>query len=127
MTARQLTAAERRQRREAAVTHGALAQAKNAPVIEGRWRRLRRALNKRGVRVTAISPKAWLELRLLVRYLTLIELADAHLWSQQDALKDPLVDKYTSWLSQAAAIVARLPVSLASAVEDDLGALLRRK
>src|SRR5437016_2136702 len=124
MTDRQPSAAELRQRREAAVTHGGHARARNDRLIEGRWRRLRKALNARGVRVREIGARDWLNLRLLVRHLVLIELVEPYVL---ELLEDPasgamhdVIERYSGWLNAAAAIVARLPGDLAAVVEDDL-------
>jgi hypothetical protein len=125
-----LSAAQLQQRRAAALTHGAHSQGRSGQIAQ-RWRRLRRQLNKKGVGVRDIPTAAWLNLQLLVRYLVLIQRVDAWLEAQEDiAFSDaasgalhPVVERYTSWLSSAAAIVARLPAEVVVAAADDLAAL----
>lgn len=125
-----LSAAQIQQRREAALVHGAHAQARNGQ-IERRWRRLRKQLKKKGISVRDIPTAAWLNLRILVRYLVLIEQVDLWLETQPDGVfadlstgtLHPVLDRYTGWLSAAAAIVARLPAEVVAAAQDDLAAL----
>jgi hypothetical protein len=124
-----LSAAQIQQRREAGLTHGAHAQARNGR-IERRWRRLRKQLNKKGIGMRDLPTAAWLNLQILVRYLVLIEQVEAWLETQGDIFADPksgalhpVLDRYTGWLSSAAAIVARLPAEVVVAAADDLAAL----
>jgi hypothetical protein len=127
--ARPISAAQLQQRSAAALRHGAHAAGRNAH-IEQRWRRLRKRLNRSGIGVRDLPTAAWLNLRILVRYLVLIEQVELWLETQGDIFADPksgalhpVLDRYTGWLSSAAAIVARLPAEVVVVAADDLAAL----
>ena len=87
------------------------------------------------MKVNDIAPKSWLELQLLAKLLVLVERTAAWLDRQDDPVfADPakgvvhgVMDRYTGWIAQAAAIIARLPTDLAEVGEADLGGLLARR
>jgi hypothetical protein len=129
-----ISPAQREQRRAAALQHGAYAETRIRPTVRARWTRLRKSLNRSGVRIREASPRAWQQLHLLVRYLVLMELAEVWLEAQRDAIfadvttgaLHPLVERYTGWIASASDIVSKLPAELVNAAENDLSRALSK-
>jgi hypothetical protein len=122
MIARELSAAEIEQRREARTVHGVYSETKMLPRSEIGYQRLRKALNKAVGRTTPAERR---QMRYLARYEAWI--AEAELWLATNAAQGmfvdaksgqlhPLVDRIEGWTAAASRVVARMPERVVKAL-----------
>jgi hypothetical protein len=133
VTARQLSPAEIRQRREARTQHGAHSETTIRPRSEVNYRRLLKAMNKA---VGRTSPAERRQLRYLARYDAYITTAEEWLaiHATQGLFADtktgrlhPLVDRIEGWTEAASRVVARMPERVVRALGEDALALYSRR